>query len=284
MTLSIPFSGWYQMRLATDGDRYDDPRGGSQGWVFAVEGEPDLDRIIRFQPAGTFMRKHISPEVKVGVLSVTPVTTDPELDVTGLERAPVELLANAVFEGRNGQIAPSAREPIWPLHPSVTGTDWKLDRPFSDEMDQDQPARTSFVAGPEGLQVAKELLEGFGMPAGTEATTTFVAAANEKLTLAAQESTDPVKKANLQKRIGRVIVITRMAMQWRAELSGTATIEAPGEHASRLEATAPWRVEMLSTGFSSDSMCALITGWLHVPSAGESLGDGDWKLPGPATP
>lgn len=281
MTLSIPFSGWYQVRLATDNDRYDDSRGGTAGWVFAVEGEPDLDRLIRFQPAGTFMRKHISPDLHVGVSGGTPVSDDPELDTTGLAESLVDLLDNPVFEGRNNLIAPPAREPIWPLHPSVTGTGWKLSRPYADEMDQDQPARTSFGPGVEGMQVAAQLLEEFGMPVGNQATTAFRNAANAKLAEAAEAATDPPEKANLQARAGRIVLMTGVAVQWRAELTGTATVEAPEGQAERLERSAPWFLEMLSTGFSSDSMCALVTGWLHVPSAGAELGDGDWKLPGP---
>lgn len=46
MAVSIPFRGWFQARLATDPDDFDEPRG-QNGWTFAFEGEPDLDRIIR---------------------------------------------------------------------------------------------------------------------------------------------------------------------------------------------------------------------------------------------
>lgn len=45
--MSVDFSGWYQVRLATGGDPYNDPRGVS-GWQFALAGEPDMDRVLRF--------------------------------------------------------------------------------------------------------------------------------------------------------------------------------------------------------------------------------------------
>src|SRR5690606_16465196 len=45
--LRIDFEGWFQVRLATDPDPSDEPRGVS-GTTFALAGEPDFDRIVRF--------------------------------------------------------------------------------------------------------------------------------------------------------------------------------------------------------------------------------------------
>lgn len=45
--IAIYFKGIFQVRLATDSDPSDEKRG-SAGWTFAHTGEPDLDRIIRF--------------------------------------------------------------------------------------------------------------------------------------------------------------------------------------------------------------------------------------------
>jgi hypothetical protein len=36
-------------------------------WQFALPGEPDLDRIIRFQPTGTALRLHCAPSIEIGV-------------------------------------------------------------------------------------------------------------------------------------------------------------------------------------------------------------------------
>lgn len=46
-TLKLKFEGYYQMRMATDPDPPDDPRGLS-GYTFALPGEPDLDRKLHF--------------------------------------------------------------------------------------------------------------------------------------------------------------------------------------------------------------------------------------------
>ena len=47
--LTINFEGYFQMRMATDPDPSDEPRGLS-GYTFALPGEPDFDRVLHFQP------------------------------------------------------------------------------------------------------------------------------------------------------------------------------------------------------------------------------------------
>src|SRR3954454_8644933 len=47
--LRLLFEGFYQMRMATDPDPPDDPRGLS-GYTFALPGEPDFDHKLHFQP------------------------------------------------------------------------------------------------------------------------------------------------------------------------------------------------------------------------------------------
>jgi hypothetical protein len=112
--LAITFAGWAQCRLATDPDPYDEPRGVS-GYMYAYAGEPDLDRLIRFQDP-PFRRTH-TPTIGVMVRSVVldgvPVAGHP------LQGARVELLDRPKFEGRNGVIAEDGLEPIVPFHLSI---------------------------------------------------------------------------------------------------------------------------------------------------------------------
>ena len=49
MNLVLEFEGWCSLRLPTDPDPSDEPRGIS-GYTFAFAGEPDLDRILNLQP------------------------------------------------------------------------------------------------------------------------------------------------------------------------------------------------------------------------------------------
>ena len=66
MSLVLEFEGWCSLRLPTDPDPSDEPRGIS-GYTFAFAGEPDFDRVLNLQPRpGMPIRSH-SPELGVKV-------------------------------------------------------------------------------------------------------------------------------------------------------------------------------------------------------------------------
>lgn len=101
-TLDLRFAGWFQVRLATDPDTTDEPRGVS-GYTFALPGEPDLDRVIRFQLDGTHLREG-SPLVTADSFGVR--VTDVALRGVAaphhpLVDAPVRLPEDARFHMRN---------------------------------------------------------------------------------------------------------------------------------------------------------------------------------------
>ena len=112
--LAVTFAGSAQCRLATDPDPYDEPRGVS-GYLHAYAGEPDLDRLIRFQDPP--FRRTRTPTIGVLVRSVVldgaPVAGHP------LQSARVQLLDRPKFEGRNGVVAEDGLEPIVPFHLSI---------------------------------------------------------------------------------------------------------------------------------------------------------------------
>jgi hypothetical protein len=108
--IELQFSGWFQCRLATDPDPFDEPRGVS-GYVRAYAHEPDLDRIVRFQ-APPFTRAW-GPPVAVNVAKV--LVNGREEPGHPLVGASVDLLDEAKFEGRNGAIADDGQEPIYPF-------------------------------------------------------------------------------------------------------------------------------------------------------------------------
>src|SRR5262245_17259308 len=109
--LLLQFRGWFEVRLATDPDPHDEPRGVS-GYMRALPGEPDFDRIIRFQAASVV--RSYGPATGVAVDMVAnangPVAAHP------LFGAQVELEDGAVFEGRNEVVAADGGEPIVPFH------------------------------------------------------------------------------------------------------------------------------------------------------------------------
>ncbi len=72
---SLRFGGRFQARFATDNDFFNEPRGTSAGWMFALEGEPDfvpsvnnvptqpgmaVGRVVRFQNPVS-LRSHVAP-------------------------------------------------------------------------------------------------------------------------------------------------------------------------------------------------------------------------------
>src|SRR5262245_42367292 len=101
--LIIDFEGWFQCRLPTDPDPTDEPRGVS-GFTFALPGEPDFDRVIRFhEPIPP--RSH-GPRIGVFVKSVSVDGRHvPEHPLVG---GRVDLLGQPRFESRNYVLRDSA--------------------------------------------------------------------------------------------------------------------------------------------------------------------------------
>ena len=82
----IGFGGRFQARFATDGDFYNEPRGTSAGWNFALEAEPDfvpadnvatsidkpVGRVVHFNDPPVPLRSHVAPiGVKVTAIKGT---------------------------------------------------------------------------------------------------------------------------------------------------------------------------------------------------------------------
>ena len=100
----IYFEGIFQVRLATDSDVSEEKRG-IRGWTFAHNGEPNLDRIIRFNHP---VAERICADA-VGV-KVTRINQD-GLDIQDpLIGQQVNLGPQSFFDGSHG--AGDGREPI----------------------------------------------------------------------------------------------------------------------------------------------------------------------------
>ena len=142
--IELRFSGWFSCRLATDPDPYDETRGVS-GYVHAYVGEPDLDRIVAFQPP-PFARP-LGPPLGVAVDQVhrdgLPVTDHPLLE------ARVDLLGSPKFEGRNGVVADDGLEPIYPFEFEIAKGGFRLVRSIA-PTDPAYPFPEYFAGGVEG--------------------------------------------------------------------------------------------------------------------------------------
>jgi len=116
--LELKFEGVVQCRLATDPDGANVARGVT-GNGFAIGDEPDLDRVIYFQPEGAYQRSHCPPiGVKVRVARLLRRSTNPWQDkgqtIDQLRGALVDLKEFPKFEGRNHLVSEDG-EPVDPF-------------------------------------------------------------------------------------------------------------------------------------------------------------------------
>lgn len=287
--LAVDFEGWYQVRLATGGDPYNDPRGVS-GWQFAYPGEPDLDRVLRFQPAGTFRRPHIDPNITIGV-AVTSATIDGEPAPAAFAGVPVDLLDGPVFEGHNGVISGDGDEPIVPLRLRIGAGDLVLERSALDAYQVPHLDLVSLGLRVNSPAAATALRASHGLPTSQAALETYLKAARDRLQDAIDAVPDvtDVSRRVLEHRLGEIdnhwIFAT---VVWRLRLSGTDAVVALPEGIPAPATDAPWWLELLSTGFDQDAGCALVRGVLHAPLAGAggqvSAGPPPWRMPAVGPP
>jgi hypothetical protein len=258
--LSLDFSGWFQCRLATDPDAFDDRRG-QNGWTFAMPGEPDLDRVIRFQ-APSAPRSH-GPGVGVSVQAVR--VDGAAVAAHALLGAPVQLLDGPVFDGRNGVIATAANEPIIPFRIDIeargvvlVGRD-PIDINNPTELTRRQPVdfqgnspevaqATGITDRPAYRQQRKAALEA---DLGTE--------------------TDPARIAALQKRIAELGKASIRLSSLGFKLSYQFALRGPNDWTDpdgvlgpAPSTTTPWEIRFWMGGWDADALCGYALGSLDV--------------------
>jgi hypothetical protein len=265
--LSLEFEGWFTCRLATDPDPCDEPRGVS-GWTFAVAGEPDLDRIVRFHDAPV-SRSH-APPVGVTVRRVEvdgrQVTDHPLLG------GRVELLDDPKFEGRNGLVSEDGLEPILPFHLRIAGGGMTLQR--RDELDPDdrpihevEPAlllrQFEEAAPPPALQ---EVLAAISIADPRQAARERLAELRRELAQAA----DDVERTALTKRVASIRPILAQAVisyGFRiGALGASGEVEGDPAHAGGLDVEAPWPFRAWMSAWDADALCGYTRGRLDVPA------------------
>ncbi len=257
MNIKIQFEGWYQCRLATDPDAYDDPRG-SQGWTFAFAGEPDLDRIIRFHDPVS-LRSH-SPKVGVYVKEVS--LDDQIAGQHALVGAKVSLNGNPVYDGRNGEIATSAQEPIVPWKLAINGggiaieTFDPIDLTDRREIERRQPV--NFTSNSSEVATATGI-------------SNFAAYRQSKATVLQAElagETDPVRQQALQSRLVELrrgsIRLTSLGFQldYEFRLRGPNSISDPQHKLGQADLPSQWTAKFWMGGWDADGLCAFVKGAL----------------------
>jgi hypothetical protein len=269
-TIWIKFSGWFQCRLATDPDPSDEPRGVS-GYVRAVAGEPDLDRIIRLQPAHAVCRSHCPA---IGV-SVVGVFGDPRYAAADhpLIGAPVELLDDAKFEGRNHILAEDGFEAVVPCHLRLQKGEFILQRKFAHT--STFPPATS-----DDFQMFAQLqATGINISPGAigEATGIFDlgsvwTARIDELQKELAKSQSDVEKAALSARITAMknpanARFFAARMLYSVPLGGTFIVTDTAAWLPGKTSTAvPWPLEFWCGAWDPDALSGYMVGFLGVPT------------------
>jgi hypothetical protein len=265
--LWLKFGGWFQCRLPTDPDPTDEPRGVS-GYVTALAGEPDLDRIVRLQPP--VVERRYCPTIGVSVQAVFqdgPSTGHP------LVGAVVELLDNPKFEGRNGIIAEAGFEPIVPFHLRISKDAFSLERRHQDfESPPYGELQSSGISATPGAIAEATGIWDLGQQWNDR---------QEKLTADIKASSDPVFIAAAKRRLQTLSArgLQRFfgaRMQYSFPLAGGSAISDPENFLSGpIEPDTPWPIEFWFGGWDADCLSGYMQGYLGLPvkQPAEATGD-----------
>ena len=263
--IDLVFQGWFQCRLATDPDPYDEPRGVS-GYVHAYAGEPDLDRVLRLQ-APPFVRAHGPP---VGVRVHRVWRDGQEEDEHPLEGASVELVEEPKFEGRNGVIADDGFEPIWPFALRVVQGRFTLARRVV-PADPDHPFEGLLAGGVEAAPAEIREATGIGDLAAVWADR--VSRLQQDAETAAEPEHSAVRErlefleASLAAPGGGASRFFGARLRYSYELTSTPVVQDPdGWLTPSIDAAGPWRVDFWMGGWDADVLCGFCSGQLRLPS------------------
>jgi hypothetical protein len=263
--IQLQFEGWFECRLATDPDPSDEFRGIS-GWTFAVAGEPDLDRIIRFQPEESVDRMK-----KVGV-KVTKVWENGILDSSHiLLDAKVNLLDSPSFEGRNGITYEDTEEPIFPFHIEVSKDNILIQREFRDLITGDFKLQKSSgtTGGPSIMKEATgDIID----------RKLFRQKRLEYLHTELSNANDEIEKIALQKRINEINpekeeknksiqqALLYAALTYRYVLEGPYfSIIDPDRKLDMIDGS-PWIIDFWTGVWDTDALCGYMKGDILLPS------------------
>jgi hypothetical protein len=258
--LVLAFEGWFQCRLSTDPDPYDEPRGIS-GSTFAFSGEPDLDRIIRFQNAVS-QRSHC-PEVTVRTTAVmidsAMVPNHPWLG------SKVQLKDNAMFEGRNGLVADDGYEPIVPFNISIEGDAFAISRRHADELKTPYTELRAIASfSPGEISLATSISDPIAERAKRRA-----------LLETDLQSASSEARVNLESRIEHLsnsslgrLFFAKMSYSFRLLGSNAEAKDDYSVLPRPISLAEAWYVDFWMGGWDPDALCGYTRGYIKVPLMG----------------
>jgi hypothetical protein len=268
----LSFTGWIQVRLATNPDPTDEPRGVS-GYTFALPGEPDLDRVLRTSnPVAP--RTH-GPAIGVFVRRVTvdgvAVASHP------LVGACVDLLGDPRFESVNEVMMEQGEEPLEPFDVQLTQGAFRLERRAF--LDPTQPAATVYTV-PRALLEPRRATFSYDKSIMQEALGMTDAVAFRAARLATLERDletcrDPLHRAGLQRRISELQItdpddhrtVSMYFIESRHfELNGPTALADPAGWLATLDTFTTFPCDLVMGSWDADAMSAYATGTLTRPT------------------
>jgi hypothetical protein len=275
--VTLGFEGFVQVRLATDPDPCDEPRGIS-GWTHAAAGEPDLDRVLVLQDDDDRrVRRSRGPTVGVTVRTVDSDTRRP------LVGARITLLDDPKFEGRNWIVASDGLEPIDPIHLHVRGAGVVLDKRhlLTDPSGAPIPF---FAIGPEELarrtpsveddaEAQREIHAALGIADGDPAAWRRARREHLQQDLATLAEADVTTATALRLRIadldvgGPAIGTVGVRMRYTMDLHGPGSASDDAGVLPAIDPAVDWPLDFWVGGWDADALCMYLRGRLSLPPA-----------------
>lgn len=298
MRLYLSFEGYFQMRMATDPDPSDEPRGVS-GYTFALAGEPDFDNLVHLQPdeEGVCQRRFgygkNDQGPRVGVTVAQAKWYDDEELV--YSEAPEYLDARVSFvkaqlTERNGIVIRNDLFAIDPLRVQVRkkGGGLVLDR--EDFLDPNNPRLPITEATSEMLERRQpqgltdnsvEVAKATGLPdASNDSCINNRRIRQRNLEELLKHTKNPVARAALKTRISQLDILRRwwdlsqggkpidrrahqltlQAYGWAVDLNGAVHVNKIGA-----DENVQWPLSFWMGGWDGDALCAYISGYLSIP-------------------
>jgi hypothetical protein len=283
--LVLPFAGWIVLRLPTDPDASDEPRGVS-GYTFAFAGEPDLDRVLYLQPPANWPPRSGSPE-PLGVTVQGAMRSD-GTRCAKLDGATVDLVDSPVLENRQWTIALPGYEPIVPFHLRITAPDLAISRDIP--LDPQHPDLPVYEVDP--AVIAVQAADGMQYEPQTIGNATGIwdslQVVTDRLKMLENERDaqhDPDKKTALDGRIAELTYAVnnprdrRVTARYFVERFAFPMLGPPAQIAGDQVAVTggtlapgsadpkdpPWTIAFWIGAWDPDALCAYMQGALEIP-------------------
>lgn len=266
--ITLELTGWMQVRLATNPDPTDEPRGIS-GYTFALPGEADLDRIVRTSnPVSP--RTH-APQIGVFVTTVNGDTKHP------LVGARFDFVGAAKFQSVNEIVMEQGTEILEPFEISICKDGFHLQRrsfidPGRPELTVYTAPRAAILARAASYEMSTDMMQ---EALGTTDPVAFRAARLSTLRGDFAKATDPTERAALARRISELEITDPNDRRYYSmkfierrhfELNGPTQLTDPDGWLAKLDTSATFACDIAMGAWDVDVLTFYTKATLALPT------------------